>query len=352
MKLMKTTYAIGMLTAAALVLQACGSKETEKAAIPAEIIPVKVMPLVKADVSNNITASGQFSTDDETLLSFKTGGIINKILVQEGDLVQKGQLLATLDLTEIKSLVSQAQLGHEKAERDFTRVSHLFNDGVATLEQMQNAQTGLDLANQQLATARFNLKYSEIRAVAKGYILRKMANAGQLVQAGTPIFQTNGAGQSDWFLKVGVSDAEWNLIQVGDQATIEADVLKDSKAKAKVVRKSEGTDPYSGSFTVELLMDQKANIRFASGMFGTATITPASKSNVWSIPYDALLDGNANTGYVFVTDDNKTVQKVQVKIASIEKQMVRIASGLENHKNLIVSGSAYLNEQSTIVISK
>ena len=151
---------------ALIILAACGKKE-KNTDIPAtgEQIPVKVVALNKQAGNNTVQASGQFTTDDETYLSFLTGGIVKQLFAKEGDRVRKGQLLATLDLTSINAMVNQAKLGLEKAKRDYERATNLQKEGFATLEQVQNAQTAVEIAEQQLASARFNLKYSEIRAV-------------------------------------------------------------------------------------------------------------------------------------------------------------------------------------------
>jgi multidrug efflux pump subunit AcrA (membrane-fusion protein) len=90
----------------------------------------------------------------------------------------------------------------------------------------------------------------------------------------------------------------------------------------------------------------------ASGLFGSAVINPSSKQKTWSIPYDAVLDGSAQTGFVFVTNDLKTAQKRQVTISSIEKDYVIISAGLENARDIIVAGSAYLRDHSPIRITK
>ncbi|MBK8884570.1 MAG: biotin/lipoyl-binding protein [Bacteroidales bacterium] len=115
----------------------------------------------QAEVTGSVQSSGQFTTDDETMLSFKTGGIVDRIYVKEGDKIRKGQLLATLDLTEISSQVNQSQIAYEKAARDYNRIENLQKDSVASLEQLQNSKTGLELAKQQLAAAKFNLQYSK-----------------------------------------------------------------------------------------------------------------------------------------------------------------------------------------------
>lgn len=331
------------------LISSCSSKEKISNEIPkTEVIPVKLESLQAMNSNEEIHVSGQFTTDDETYLSFLSGGIIQKLYVKEGDKVRKGQLLATLDLTLVRATVSQAKLGLEKSKRDLERAKNLQKEGFATLEQLQNAQTAVDVAEEQVQSALFNLKYAEIRAVSNGFILRKMANQGQLVSSGTPVFQTNGAGSSSFKLKVGVSDRQWSQIRIGDAAEIQADVFKDRTLKAKVSRKSESIDPFSGTFTVELEIQGKLPEGLASGVFGKATILLSETSENWKIPYEALLDGNANDGFVFVSNDQKTVKKVPVKIENLNQNEVEIGEGLEGYKYVIVSGGPYLNENSTI----
>ncbi|WP_276372142.1 efflux RND transporter periplasmic adaptor subunit [Chryseolinea sp. H1M3-3] len=338
--------------ASAVVLQSCTDSKGN-ATIPknSEPIPVRVIELQKSVGHQIIKASGQLTTNDETILGFKTSGIVNSILVKEGDFVKKGQLLATLDLREIDAHVAQARFGYEKAQRDFDRVKNLYQDSVATLEQLQDAETGLAVAKEQLAAAGFNRNFSSIYAIGNGYVLRKFVNPGQVVDVGDPIVMTNGAGTAKWILKIGVSDKQWSDINIGDSSTVTIDAFSDRTFEAKVVRKWESADPQTGAFTIELEVKQ-GRARFANGMFGTAELSSKIKQTSWSVPYESVLDANDNDGFVFITNDNKKAQKQPVVIASFDGKTIRISRGLENTNALIVSGSAYLTDNSPISIIK
>ncbi len=348
---MKKLYVLSALLFS-LILTGCKNENEDASKTDKDIIPVKVISLAKEDVKRAIITSGQFTTDDETYLSFKTGGVINKIYVKEGDAIKKGQLLATLNLGEIEAMVQQAKIGYEKALRDYNRVSNLHKDSVATLEQFQNAKSGLDIATKQLNIAEFNKDYSEIRALENGYVLKKFANEGQMIGSGMPVLQTNGANNNNWFLKVTISDAEWAVIKLNDRAEVELDAYPQQKLSAFVLRKSEGIDPFTGTFSADLKLETKSLPKIASGLFGKAKIIPTQVLSSWLVPYDALLDGDGNTGYLFITNDNTTAKKVKVTIAEIDKDNILISAGLENAKYLIVSGSAYLNDNSKIKIVK
>jgi RND family efflux transporter MFP subunit len=349
---MNTRLVILILFAAGL-MTACGKSDAvQQTPDKGESIPVKVASLKKGTLSSPILASGNFTTNEETLLSFKTGGIVQKVNVEEGEAVKKGQVLATLVLTEVQSGLNQAKLGFEKAQRDYERAERLYQDSVATLEQFQNSKTALEIARQQLNTAEFNLTYSQIRATEDGFVLRKFVNDGQQVSSGSPVLQTNGTASNSWKFKATVNDANWSRIALEDSATVSLGSDEDLFIPGKITRKSQAADPVSGAYWVEVQFEKPDSINLASGMFGRSTIYPTAKTEGWQIPYSSLLDAQGDEGFVFVTDDQKSAKKVVVKLGKISNETVQVISGLENFPYLIISGSAYLNDQSPIQIQE
>lgn len=348
----KIVFTIPVSALLFVVLQACtDSKGNSDIPKNTEPIPVKVMQLQKSAGTNTIKASGQLTTNDETVLAFKTSGIINSILVKEGDAVKKGQLLATLDLREIDAHVSQARHGFEKAKRDFQRVKNLYQDSVATLEQLQNAETGLAVATEQLQATEFNRTFSAIHATSSGFVLRKFVNPGQVVDVGDPILLTNGAADGKWILKIGVSDKQWSSINIGDPAKVTVDAFSNKAFNGTVKRKWETSDPQTGAFTVEVEVKGN-NTKFASGMFGAAELSSTTPRTSWRVPFEAVLDANDDEGFVFVTNDNQKAIKQPVVIESFDGKSIRISKGLEGTNALIISGSAYLTDNSPITVLK
>ncbi|MBL0740062.1 efflux RND transporter periplasmic adaptor subunit [Chryseolinea lacunae] len=343
----------GVVLLTGAVLQSCTDSKGERKAIPnaADPVPVKIITLEKSSATIDITASGQLTTDDETVLSFKSGGVVSAVLVKEGEAVRKGQLLATLDLTELNAQVAQARFGYEKAQRDLQRVTNLYRDSVATLEQLQNVQTGLDISKQQLDAVIFNRTFAEIHAPANGYVLKKFVNSGQVVSTGNPVLTTNGAAQGNWILKVGVGDKQWAAAKKGDAATIAIDAFPGKTFKGTVLRKSETSDAQTGAFTLELTVDSDHE-KLAAGMFGSTQIHSGQAASSWSVPYEAVLDANGGEGFVFVTADGKTAHKQPVNILSFDGKTIRISAGLEDATSLIIAGSAYLSDNSPIQILK
>lgn len=331
-------------------LLGCSSSTPSETSTPqvGQAIPVSLVPLQSSPLSTSITGSGTFSTKDETLLSFKLGGIVAKVLVEEGDAVKAGQIVASLDLTEIQAGVRQSKLAYEKALRDHQRAARLYTDSVATLEQFENSKTALEIAEQQLNTANFNLAQSQIRATKNGFVLKKFVNPGQLVGSGTPILQINGAASGAWVLKVTLSDQQWSSIQMGDQAEL-TPAASSEWIPAKVTQKSQSADPVTGTYWVEVSPESTKEISLASGMFGKARIQPSQTVQGWEVPFESILDANGESGFVFVVDGQKA-KKVKVQLGKITPNSIQVLSGLENYKSLIVSGSAYLSDGSTIQV--
>jgi RND family efflux transporter MFP subunit len=332
------------------MLSACQDKQINSASVNSDTIPVSIITVQEEVLQENVEASGQFTTEDETFLAFKIGGIIQQVLVREGDYVQQGQLLATLNPAEIQAQVDQATTALEKAQRDFKRAETLYLDSVATLEQFQNSKTAVSIANQQLQIAAFNRQYAAIRAGSKGVVLKKMAQEGQVVGPGTPIFQVNGTGKSPWVLKVFVSESDWSRIKKGDPATVISNASGEMNIKGTVQSSSAGVDPVTGTLWVNIKPLGPLPDKIAAGIFGKAVITPAAAAKGWRIPYDALLEGEGSKGFVFTTRDMKTAEKVEVELGNIENGFVTVTGGLENDKHIIIAGNAYLNNNTPIRI--
>ena len=210
MKLMNKLLFAGVGMASLFIVSSCSGEPVDTGLKVEEEIPVAIVPIAQKQGEIIVTGSGLFSTDDETLLSFKNGGIIDRIYVKEGDFVKKGQLLATLNMTELNAKTAQVSSAMEKAQRDYKRAEQLYRDSVATLEQFQNAKTGLEVIEQDWKTIEFNREFSQIKARSDGYILAKLQSEGEIVGPGMPVFMANGVG--DWIVKIGVSDKEWNDI--------------------------------------------------------------------------------------------------------------------------------------------
>ena len=314
-----------------------------------ETIPVKTLKLQSSESSYLIQGTGIINSDEQTKCAFKIGGVIERIFVNEGDYFKKGTLLAKLKIDEIDSGVSQAQLSVSKAERDLKRIQNLYRDSVTTLEQVQNAQTLLEVAQKQLKAIEFNRDYANIYAGFDGFVAKKLANEGEIIGDGMPVLIINKAHTSSWIITVGISDKDWANIQLNNRAKIKIDAYPDIEFEGYVSRKLLVAQPNSGSFTIEIKLRPK-NHQLALGMFGKAVIETDNKEQFVSIPYDAVIEAHGNSAFVFVPLPNGKVRKQPIQIVSFDDNKVNVGSGLEDIDEIIINNSAFLNENSNVTI--
>lgn len=349
---MKYTHLTWLLIPA--LMWGCGKKETTDTSTqlpaPGTEIAVRLVQVENNNTGATILATGMLASDTEARLAFKTGGIIRKIYADEGDRVQKGQLLAQLQLTEIQAQVTQAEYGVEKSRRDLERVQNLFRDSAATLEQVQNLTTVYDMARQNLEIARFNLQYSEIRAPQAGIIIKKTASEGELAAPGMPVLVMNGAGPSNWIARVSVSDKDWALISTGDAAQIRLDAYPNEVFNGTVQLVAPTADPMNGLYPIEIKI-KAGDKRFAPGLFAKAILSPRKATGSGGgvrVPVEAIVEGDGKRAFVFVPDGSGGVRKIPVVIGELTNSHAVIVQGMEGVEAVITAGSPYLSERSRV----
>lgn len=343
---MKRSFSFYFLLFTFLTLLSC-SNEKKNTSTGDEIVPVTTQPVTFMQYAPVLQYSGMIASATETKLSFKIGGIIARTYIKEGDHVSAGQLLATLDMTEINAQVQQSSQGAEKAQRDVNRMQNLFNDTAATLEQLQNVKTQLNVANESVRIAKFNQQYAQIRATESGTVIKKLMNEGELASAGSPVFIINSNTNNDWVVRFGVSDKEWAMLKKGDAAQVSIDAYPDKNFSGMITKIAEAADA-NGTYEVEVKV-LPGDAKFAAGLFATILMQPASQQQVAVIPVEALSEADAKNGYVYLLgDDMHSVKKQPVKIAFINNTQVGIRSGLENISAVITGGVSYLTPDAKV----
>ncbi len=332
-----------------LLAAACGKKETKKELVPERIIPIKTVQISVERLTVPIQIPGVIAASNEARPSFKTGGVINRIFVEEGSFVKKGQLLATLNLTEINATVMQANESVLKATRDLQRAKNLYADSVATLEQVQNATTGLTIAEQSLQMAKFNQSYSEIRAPISGKVVKKIMNEGEIVGPGNPVLYLLSEAKQDWVIKSGLADRDWARLRIGDRAEVHLDAYPDRPLIAKVTQLADVGNPLSGTFDAEFTI-VGAVPRLAVGLVASVTVFPKDEAEHPVIPVDALIESSGTKATVFVLKNDNTVEKRAVTVAYLYQNKAVITAGLENATVVVTTGAPYLEAGSKVKV--
>lgn len=337
-----------LISCFSMVLTGCDMREEAGAHTDSKNpVLIQTADVLEKKMSLPIHAGGILAPKKTVRLSFKTGGIIAKILVDEGQAVKKGQLMAELDLSEIRSRVSQMESVFKKARRDLERTRSLFQDNVATLEQVQDATTSYEVARSYLDVARFNQKHSRIYAPAEGKILKRIMETNELVDAGMPVL-VFGSSEDEWVVRVGVTDQDVVKLQLGDSAAASFDAYPGETFPARVSEIAETATPTSGTFEVELQIDA-GGVKMVSGFVASMKIFPQKTQTCKIIPIEALVEADKRGGFVYIPlPDKDLAKKIPIKIRYIMGDQIAVARGLENVETVITDGSAYLSDGAAI----
>jgi membrane fusion protein, multidrug efflux system len=330
-----------------LVLGACARSRADIR--PADQpVPVRVAPVAVAHMAPPITATGTLGPKEEVSLAFKVGGVVARVMADEGQVVRQGQVLAALDLGGIDPGVARAQSAADKARRDLARARRLYADSVVTLSQVEDAETGRDVANAELETVTFDRRHAVIVAPAAGVILRRHVEPGELVQAGTPVL-TLGSAARGQVVRAGLADRDVVRIRRGDAAVVRFDALPGQAFQGTVTEVAAAADPATGTWRVEVSLPGAP--RLASGLVGALQIQPGASRPLTLVPVTALLEADGATATVFtLSRDGRHAERRAIAIAFVTGDQVAVAAGLEGAGAVITDGAAYLDDGGAVEV--
>ena len=310
----------------------------------APAVAVRTAAVTRGPVARPVRGTGMLRLKSEVDLSFKVGGVVTAVLVEEGAAVKKGQLLARVDPTEVEAALRQAKEGQTKADRDLERVRRLHALGAVPIAELQNAETGASMARASVDAAGFNAQRSAIFAPDDGRIDRRMIEPGEVAAAGRPAFHMSGRSKGA-VVRLGLTDRDVLRIHDGDVARVVLDAWPDLELAAKVTQIATTESKGSGTFDVEVRLDTLPE-GLLSGL--TAKIEIRHEETVSAVvPVGALVDGHGDSASVFVIDGDHA-RKTPVRVAFLQGDRAALLSGLESTAAVVESGAAQLEDGSRV----
>lgn len=339
-----TTRALA--AALTLIVVACGD-DTPPPIEDVTAIPVRVATPSMRVTEPPFTLTGTLGAKEEIPLGFKIGGVVETVSADVGDRVVAGQLLAALSLTEIEAQVSSAREGRDKAQRDLQRAERLHADSVVTLAQLQDARTGLEVAEAQLRAAEFNREYAVVRAPAAGVVLRRQVEVGQLVASGAPVVLLR-VERNGLVLRVGASDREAVRLRVGMRASVTFDAYPGSSFNGRVQQVGVAAAPTTGTYEVEISVEPGRR-PLASGLIGNARIVPTVNEPVPTVPAEALLEVDGRWASVFVLDGaGDRVRRQRVRVLWLDGPTAALAGGVDSTSRVVTAGATRLTDSTRV----
>jgi RND family efflux transporter MFP subunit len=321
------------VAAASLILAACGAGGAgDGAAAPDQRPLVEVIEAAPAAAPGVVLASGLVVYRREPALAFTAPGVVAAVLVDSGDVVRRGQRLATLRRTGAGANLDEAALARANAERDLARTQALYERGFVSEARLEDARLAVERARDS----------SVLIAPADGVILRRAAEPAQTVAAGAPVLVLGETG-SGVVVRAPIASADAQRIRVGDEAIVRAG--DGGGRPGRVTRVAAKGDENTGAFEVEIEVAGPDGLR--SGMVAEAEIAAAAGEAAPAaiiVPTLSLLDARADQGVVFVVDDDNVARRRAVRTAGVTQAGVLVVEGLSEGDRVIGAGAAYVRD--------
>ncbi|WP_431523366.1 efflux RND transporter periplasmic adaptor subunit [Mesorhizobium captivum] len=344
--------------AATLSVAGCQKQQAAEKKLP---VMVTTQTVALADYAPRTSLTGVIAARTLNNLSFRVGGRVAERLVDVGQHVDKGAVLARIDPQEQESDLRSAQADNDAAQAQLTqaaatyqRQKTLLSQGFTTRRDFDSAdqtlkvaQGSVDAAQSALANARENLSYTELKAGAPGVITARQVEAGQVVQAAQTVFTIAEDGDRDAVFNV----HETLVARTPSSPAVTITLLSDPQIRAvgKVREISPAVDTASGSIRVKVgIPDTPAGMPLGAAVIGTVS---AKAVRAVLLPWQALTSSAGKPAVWVVDPSSKAVTTTPIEVLAFDSGVVVVEKGLQEGQNVVTAGGQLLSPGQTIEIA-
>jgi len=317
--------------------------DTLEAATP---VPVETTLPFRSDIYATYAASASITSDADAPVTARVSGDVIDLLVEEGDRVKAGQILARLDGKRLQLEMLAAKANLERARKEYKRNTDLHERGLVSSAMFEGLKFDLASLKATYDLERLNYGYSNIRATIAGVVSSREIKLGQNLAVGQVAFRITETSELIAYLQI--PQAELSKFKSGHAATVKVASMPHNEFAATIVRISPTIDSRNGTFRATAIIDN-ADGNLAPGMFGRFTIAYEKHANALVIPSHALLDEDEETT-VYVVQNGEVVRRA-VDVGIEENGRVEILSGLLDDDQVVVVGHSSLRDGSKVLAS-
>jgi RND family efflux transporter MFP subunit len=334
-----------------------------------QFLPVAVARVSRQDLYNELTIPAEFRPYLQVELHAKVSGYVQQINVDIGDRVKAGQLLAKLEVPELKDELDRAIAAEQKAEADYMDAHLVYTRLLAVNKEHPNlvAQQDLDSAEARdrtttaaIAGAKAEVEryqtlesYTRITAPFDGVVTRRYADPGSLIQAGTasdtqsmPLVRLS----DNYHLRLDfdVSVAYVKDIELGDPVEVRVESLGDKAFTGKISRSTLKVDDLTRTMIAEIEV-ANPKLELVPGMYASVVLKVQRRPQALCIPTEAVSGGKKET--VYVVNPSQEIEERPVKLGLETPDKFEVASGL-TEGDLVTIGNRSRVKPGQKVVSK
>jgi membrane fusion protein (multidrug efflux system) len=339
---------LAVMVSGSALLSGCsdGEASVADASEVTTAVPVEITTPFHSDMYATYAASASISSDADAPVTARVAGEVVELVVEEGDRVVAGQVLARLDGKRLRLEMLSAKANLERAQKEYERNADLHARDLVSTSSFEGLK--FDLASLQATydLKRLNYDYSNIRAPISGVVSSREIKPGENLDIGQVAFRVTDTSELIAYLQI--PQAELAKFDVGHNATLSVAAMPNVDFVATIVRISPTIDARNGTFRATAIIKNTAG-DLAPGMFGRFTISYEKHTDALVVPADALLDEDDETS-VYVVQDGEVTRRT-IKVGILENGRIEILSGLQEDDQVVVVGHSGLRNGSKVLAS-
>ncbi len=346
-------YIITAILGATILISSCGSEDKKAVVDNSPAIAVQVKTVSEDSSSPFLTVSGKIEAAKSANISTRMMGYVDKIYVNVGDKVNKGQLLMSVNnadvsaqLAQVNAGITEAEAAFTNAEKDFNRFSTLFKENSASQKELDDITANYNMAKARLESAKqmrngvnAQMGYANIRAPFNGVVTNKFISAGDMANPGMPLLEVESPGK--YQVLAMVPESEILAVKNDTEVTVQVKALNEN-VKGKVTEVSTSSKNTGGQYLVKVILD-KTDAQILSGMYATVQFPVARKttSSAVMIPVQAIVKKGQLSGIYTVSQSNTALLR-WLRLGRTFGDQVEVLSGLSADEQYIVSAEGKL----------
>jgi HlyD family secretion protein len=378
----KRSIFIWIVLGLALLMCGCQNSDSEEKITPTGIKvveppTVKVVTVKRGDISVPLVATGTIFPEYESKIGPKISGTIEIVYVDEGDTVQKGQLLVQLDQKNLLIAVRQGQAAVRVAEaqlkeaevkgenlkKEKERLANLLKKNVISQQKYDDIDTaysmaviGMEVIRAQILSSRENLAMAEqnlsdtvIIAPFSGLIVKRFINQGEFVSTmpPSPLFLMMNIDKVK--TEIGLPEIHIAHIHLGNPVDVTVDTYPDIIFKGTVSTINPMVDPVSRAFTVKVEIPNKDH-RLKPGMFARVKIYLAIHKGALIVPFKSVMK-REGMAVVFVIEGT-TVRLRTVTAGITNEREIEVIDGLQEGEEVVIEGHYGMADKTTVRVER
>jgi len=308
-------------------------------------VPVETSLPVRGDIFAIYSGTAPIEAFADADVVAKVDGEVREVLVEEGDDVEKGQILARLDGARLRLELNESQARLRKLQSDFRRNKELQEKGLISEGDFEKLQYDLEALQASYNLASLELDYTRIRAPISGVVSERYIKLGNTIRVGDPVFRVTSYDPLVAYLHV--PEREYGALTAGQPVAIDIDAIPGERILSSVTRASAVVDPDTGTFKITIEI-RDAERRVRPGMFGRMSIVHDKHENALQVPRSAIVE-DMNTSSVFVVEEDVAVRK-PVQTGFSGNGMIEIIDGVDDDDRIITTGQVGLKDNASVTV--